>query len=332
MLKHKTSLRIIINSLIGSVLIIIWLKFVSLEEIFKVLAQTKINIAAIFFVFFLASAFLRSLRLKVLLKRYNLPIKELTCLSLLGQFLSFSIPIRAGEIAKGLYLSNRFKLPFGQSLIWVLIDRFLDFWTNLLLISTLLFVVTVNIPANLANFLKVAFLLFSLAVSFILISNALIKKLTLVISRFIFIDSLKKVFLKVSSIIIDGFAVLQRKPSELLILIVLSILALISDWLMWHFVFISVGVYFKPLEGLLGSLLSALTFLIPSLPGYVGSAEAANLAVFGGILGLDPNLASAGAVLYHILAAVALLVTGIASIYFLKFDLGRLWQKIKRED
>ena len=41
------------------------------------------------------------------------------------------------------------------------------------------------------------------------------------------------------------------------------------------------------------------TFLIPAAPGYVGSAEAAGLAVFSFGLGLDEVYVSAGTVISH---------------------------------
>ena len=58
-------------------------------------------------------------------------------LNLLCQFLSFMIPVRAGEITKSAYLTSQFDLPLGKSLIWVFVDRFFDFWVILFLIAAL---------------------------------------------------------------------------------------------------------------------------------------------------------------------------------------------------
>jgi len=69
-----------------------------------------------------------------------------------------------------------------------------------------------------------------------------------------------------------------------------------------------------------------------SAPGYVGSAEVSGLAVFGGVLGLESNLASAATVLMHIITTVCLLVFGITSLYLLKFDLGQVWRKVRKGD
>ena len=106
---------------------------------------------------------------------------------------------------------------------------------------------------------------------------------------------------------------------------------LISDSFIWLALFNSLGVEVALPKVILGTSLAALTFLIPAAPGYVGSAEAAILAVFGGIIGISNNLVSAVAVLFHILTVVLLLIAGISSLYLLKFDLNLVWKKFRRQ-
>ena len=70
-------------------------------------------------------------------------------LTFLSQLLSFTIPVRAGEIAKGVYLSTEYNLHFGKAIIWVFLDRFLDFWAVLGLSLILLLVIPTNLPQGL---------------------------------------------------------------------------------------------------------------------------------------------------------------------------------------
>ena len=63
-------------------------------------------------------------------------------------------------------------------------------------------------------------------------------------------------------------------------------------------------------QGILGNALNAFTYLIPSAPGFIGSAEAAGLAVFSGVLGLSVDIASAGTVFAHILTLIVLAILG----------------------
>lgn len=319
----KVLIRVVVNSLLGLVLIFIWSRFVNFNELINTLKTTNIQLALVFFLFFCLSSFIRSLRLKFLLIKQKVSLKDLIYVTFLGQFLSFMVPIRAGEIAKSVFLFSQYKLPLSHSIVWILLDRFLDFWTNLALVGILIMFTKSNVPGNFGA------LLFLIFASFSLISLFMIYKSDLTKSIVIFFTKKTKIG-NITNSIIDGFEVLRRKPLDLLILLALSLSALISDALMWLYVLLALGVQLGHLEVLLGSLLSALTFLIPAAPGYIGSAEASTLAVFSGVLRLPANLASAAAVLYHILAAFALPVTGILSLYLLKFDLNLVWKQIKR--
>lgn len=319
----KVLIRVAVNSLLGLVLIFIWSRFVNFNELLNTLKTTNIQLALVFFLFFCLSSLLRSLRLKFLLIKQRVPLKDLIYVNFLGQFLSFMVPIRAGEIAKSVFLFSQYKLPLSRSIVWILLDRFLDFWTNLALVGILMMFTKSNVPGNFGA------LLFLIFASFSLVSLFMIYKSDLTKSIVIFLTKKTKIG-HIANSIIDGFEVLRRKPLELLVLLALSLSALISDALIWLYVLFALGVQLGYLEVLLGSLLSALTFLIPAAPGYVGSAEASTLAVFSGVLSLPANLSSAAAILYHILAAIALLVSGLTSLYLLKFDLKLVWKQIRK--
>lgn len=258
-----------------------------------------------------------------MLIKQKVSLKDLIYVNFLGQFLSFMVPIRAGEIAKSVFLFSQYKLPLSHSIVWILLDRFLDFWTNLALVGILIMFTKSNVPGNFGALLFLIFASFSLVSSFMIYKSDLTKSILIFFTK-------KTKLGSIANSIIDGFEVLRRKPFELLILLALTLSALISDALMWLYVLLALGVQLGYLEVLLGSLLSALTFLIPAAPGYVGSAEASTLAVFSGVLRLPVNLSSSAAVLYHILAAIALLVSGLTSLYLLKFDLKLVWKQIRK--
>ncbi|MBI3486090.1 flippase-like domain-containing protein [Candidatus Daviesbacteria bacterium] len=331
MLSFKAFLRILINSLVGVVLVLIWLKFVNLSELLKVLKTTDLKYIFGVLAFFAISSVLRSIRLKILLNSISIPLKNLIFLSFLSQLLSFIIPLRVGEISKSVYLSTQYSLPLTKSVIWILLDRFLDFWGNLMLISILILFVAIKLPSNFQLIVFLVLLIFTILTILMIKSIFLSKKILEFFSSFLFFPKLKRTFLNTTLTVIEGFEILDRHPLELLQLILISLLALFSDAFIWFFIFASLNINLGLAKTLLGSLISALTFLIPSAPGYIGSAEAAGLAVFGGILGLNPNLASAVAVLNHLLTTIAILISGLASLYFLKFDLNLVFKKVFRK-
>ncbi len=327
----KLLIRIAINTAIGIVLVFVWLHFVNLGQIIQTLKTVKLNYVTLFFGFFILSTCFRALRLKILLEGYRIPLLRLIFLNFLSQFLSFTIPIRAGEITKSVYLSTQLSQPIAKTLIWVLIDRFLDFWINILLLSLLILIVPINIGSQFRVIIFAALIIFSLLTMIMINSSIFSKQLISFTSHFFIFKRVKKIFLSLAEAILEGFSILKRTPQELALLLFVSALAAISDSLIWFFVFLSFGVKISSLKLLLGSLFSALTFLIPAAPGYIGSAEASGLAVFSGILGLDPNIASAAAVLAHILTILALPIFGIISLYLLKFDLKLVWKKLTKK-
>ena len=146
MLNKSLLIKIGINSLLGLVLIFIWSRFVNLADVFKILAKADLKLAFIFFITFSLAGIFRGIRLKILLHRHKIPLKDAVMIHYLSQFVSFMIPIRAGELTKSVYLTSQFNLPLGKTVTWVFIDRALDLLMVLIFIAVLLpFIPTNNL-------------------------------------------------------------------------------------------------------------------------------------------------------------------------------------------
>lgn len=328
----KILLKITFNSALGLILVFIWSRFVSFAEILKVLKTVDLRFALLFFALFALSGGVRALRFKLLLDKYHLPFKDVLMLTYLGQFLSFLIPVRVGEMSKSVYLTSQFDLPLGKTITWVFVDRFMDFLGVLLFIAIFLLFIPTALPVNTQLGAFGLLFFFNLFFIFALKSENWIKKIMVFLSNFLVFSNIKKWFVAFTHNIIEGFEVLRREPKEIFVLLTLTFLALLSDSLAWLFVFKSLSVNLGVAKSILGNALIALTFLIPSAPGYVGSAESFGLVVFGGILGMEANATSAALVLFHILTLLMMLVLGVGSLYFLKFDLRLVWKKITGKD
>ncbi len=315
----KIVVRIALNSLLGIILIFVWSRFVNLGEIGQVLQTVDLRYALGFVVFTILSTILRAARLKLLLISYRIPVLTLTALNFLSQFLSFTIPIRAGEVSKSIYLSSRYDLPIGKTVVWILLDRFFDFWAVLLLIAGLLWVLPVNLPQSSVYLVFFGLAGFTLGAAIVLISQNFARRLARLVPP----------LTKFSLTIIDGFDILRMGPLRWLAVVVLTLLACISDSLVWLSSLWALGVDLTPLQSLLSSSLLSLTFLVPAAPGYVGSAEASGLLILSGVMGVNPTLASSATVFNHLLTAVTLPTLGLISLYFLKFNLGVVWKKLR---
>lgn len=331
-MNYKLVLRILINTAIGAILIFFWFKLVDIRAVFETLKTVSLWVLPIPLFCFLAAGFLRALRLKILLSNYKLKTMNVWFLTMLGQLLSFTIPVRAGEIAKAVYLSTHYQIPFGKSIIWIFLDRFLDFWFSLSLALFMVLFIPTNLPSNFKPILGIMVIGITFTSLFILFFPDFVKKLFKFASYLLILPSLKNLFNKFTGFIIESFIFLKKGPKESLLIILTTISALVFEALSWFIIFKSfrMGQNLDFLTAQLGSLLSALTYLIPAAPGYIGSAEAAGLVVFSYALGLDKTLVSAVTVLIHALTLFYILSAGLISLYLLKFNLNLVWKKFKK--
>lgn len=323
-------LKILFNAVLGIILIFVWSRFVDLNQIISNLSKVNfIFLGPVFFFMFLSPA-IRAIRLKIFLaETAKIRLLDLIFLNGAAQMLNFFIPIRAGEVVKGIYLNTRYKLPLGKSVIWIFIDRFVDFLTVLLLAVILFFIVPTSLSITFIIIITIILISALLLTSLIIYQANFAKNLFNFLKHLLIFNHIKIYFDKFSNFILGSFAILNRRPKDLGFLIGLTILAYGADAAIWYFTFIALGVNQDFLKMYLGQALSALTYLIPAAPGYVGSAEASGLLILSGIFKISPNLASSMIVLFHILSAIFILIFGLISIYSLKINLGFIWQRIK---
>lgn len=318
----KTLIRIVANTILGIILVLVWLHFVNINEILATLKTVDLLYVLPMMVLIFSSLCIRAYRLKYFLQPFvNINYWQLLFLNGTALMLNFLIPIRAGDLAKGVYLAGHYKLPMAKSIIWIFLDRFLDFITAVVLSVLLLMFVPNQLPNSFI------FVLVGLSFGLILMVYLMVYRVNVaqrVFKALRLFESLYRFFL-------TTFTIFKRKPKEVLVLVLFTFLAYASDTLIWYFTFISLGSYQELVKLYLVQLLSALTYLIPAAPGYVGSAEASGLLVFTGIFGIDVNLASSVTVIFHIVTAVFILIFGSVSIYFLKFDLGGVLKKVFRK-
>ena len=338
MLSKSTITKILINSTLGIILILIWLQFVDLSQIVSTISKANLWPLLIAFVFMLLSSVVRAIRLKVFLHEVKkIHLKDLIFLNGVAQMLNFFIPIRAGEIAKGVYLNTHYNLPLGKSVVWVFLDRFVDFLVVLMLAGVLLLIIPTSLnitfksDSSQASLIKIIAVIFlaALAVAYLAIFQSnFTKKIVNFLKTIFIVNNIKIYFERFSHFILESFSILNRHPKDLILLIFITIIAYIVDAAIWYFTFIALGQNQDFLKMYLGQLLSALTYLIPAAPGYIGSAQVSGLLILSGVFGIEPNLASAMIVLFHISYAVFVIVFGLISVFSLKIDLGLIFKKV----
>lgn len=321
-------LKILLNSTIGVILIFIWSRFVDLGQIFSILSAINLYYLGPIFCFMLISPIIRALRLKIFLSNTaQIKFQDLIYLNGVAMILNFFIPIRAGEIAKGIFLNTQYKLDLGKAIVWIFLDRFLDFLVVLLLTAVLLGFGNLKLPATFQISVAVVFIV-TLLLTYIAVFQVKFARKIIIFIRHLLIEKHIKIYFdKAALFILDAFSILRRSLKDLVIMVGLTILAYIVDAAVWYLTFIAIGFKEDFWKMFLGQLLSALTYLVPAAPGYVGSAEASGLLILSGIFGIAPNLASAMTVLFHILSAIFVIIFGLISIFSLKINLGLILKK-----
>ncbi|MDP3733563.1 MAG: lysylphosphatidylglycerol synthase transmembrane domain-containing protein [Candidatus Daviesbacteria bacterium] len=322
-------LKILFNTALGLILIFVWSRFVNLSEIFSNLSKVNVVYLVPVFLFLFLSPVIRAVRLKIFLSEIKkIKLLDLIFLNGAAMMLNFFIPVRAGEILKGIYLSTNYKLPLGKSVIWIFIDRFVDFLAVLLLATGLFFIVPTSLSITFIIII-VMILITALFLTYLAVVRIdFAKKVFNFLRGFLILKPIKIYFDKFSTFVLESFSVLDRHPKDLALMMGVTVLAYAADAAIWYFTFISLGANQNFFKMYLGQVLSALTYLVPAAPGYVGSAEASGLLILSGIFGIQPNLASAMIVLFHVLSALFVLIFGLISIYSLKINVGSLLKRV----
>lgn len=322
-------LKILFNTILGVVLIFVWSRFVDLNQIAVNLSKANLLYLGPIALFMLLSPVIRALRLKVFLAEIKkIKLLDLIFLNGAAMMLNFFIPIRAGEILKGVYLNTNYNLGLGKSVVWIFMDRFVDFVVVLLLAVVLFFIVPTTLNINFIIIITVI-LTTALFLTYLMVFRVdFTRKLFNFLKYLLIVNSIKIYFDKFSTFILESFSILKRHPKDLALMIVITVLAYAADAAIWYFTFVALGVNQNFFKMYLGQVLSALTYLIPAAPGYVGSAEASGLLILSGLFGIQADLASAMIVLFHIASAIFVLIFGLISIYSLKIKVGALLKKL----
>ncbi len=320
--------KILFNTILGIVLIYIWSRFVDLPQIMLTISKVNLFYLLPIFLLMLLSPIIRAVRLKIFLAEIKkISLKDLIFLNGVAMILNFFIPIRAGEVAKGIYLNTEYSLNLGKSIVWIFLDRFVDFLVVLLLAGVFLFLIPTSLNTTVINVITIMLILTLLLTYLAVFQLDFSGKIISFLRPLLIEKHIKIYFDRLTSFILDSFSILDRHPKDLSFMVLLTVLAYGVDAGIWYFSFLSLGMKMDFLKMYLGQLLSALTYLIPAAPGYVGSAEASGLLILSGVFGVGANLASAMIVLFHIISAVFVLVYGLISIFSLKIDLNLILKK-----
>jgi uncharacterized protein (TIRG00374 family) len=311
----------VLGLLIGIGLLVAASRFVDLPATFHLMQQRLTTpqgvLLALLASLALVLAFsMRALRWKVLLNPVG-KVRSLTVLQLflIGVFLNFLLPIRAGELAKSLVLKRKTGIPLSQSLPTITMDKAFDLLPALFVIAAVP-LVGAHLDIKLWSVLVLAngcllglFLFILLAAWKRTLALGLLQRGTGMLPKAL--GSKIEGFL---TGFVDALLLSAKNPRVLLSAVLLTGVAVICDGLYNYFAFWTIGYHITFGEALVGYLLFNLFYLLPSPPGQVGSNEVVALLIFTGLLHLAPEQVIAMAVFFHPWSGLLMCVMGMASL------------------
>jgi uncharacterized protein (TIRG00374 family) len=315
-MSRKRLISLIFATLIGVLLIVLWLRTVDPGQLLQRMKGVKANYVLLSAAVYLSAYFVRSRRWNLLLSRYPGISQWHTWLySMGGNWVNYMIPLRLGEVVKAWFVKRNHGVPMMKVFPSIFIDKTFD--------TIAIFFVIVMIP-----FLKVRLstgfmvLLGALAVVF-LVSLAVI--LFSAKRKHSVTKALKKLVawlplgLKTKlngyiEMFVEGLNLFEHHWTRLILAILLTALGLALDGLYFFLLFHAFGIAYPFALVLFGYTLINLSYALPQPPAQLGSNEWMMIIIFSVGFGLTRHDASAIMAFAHVLTAFLMSGVGIFAI------------------
>ncbi|MBI4439690.1 flippase-like domain-containing protein [Candidatus Woesearchaeota archaeon] len=311
----KKIITIALTSIAGVLLLLAWFMFIDIGQVISNLRSINPFFLGIAVVFYVLSFFLRSVRWNVIMRRIKtMGIWRTFVLYMAGNYINFLVPIRAGELAKSLFLKKTDSIPIATSFPAIVFDKILDLLPVFLIIILIPFIglrLSETLWLVLLIVLVICLILFSLFYLGIRNQGALLK---LFKAGFFWLPPrFKGRAFDFFQSGIGGLSIAKQKPRAISFIILLTMAAVVTDTLYMTFIFRAFGVSLSIFLIFIGYTLFNLSYVLPTPPAQIGSAEVILLLIFSGAFGVEKNIMSSIIVVIHSITGLYILFSGIIS-------------------
>ena len=308
-------IRLGLQTAVGVALLWLWLRTVSLPEVF---AHARVHnwwAVALMIVLFLLTSVIRARRWLLLLRPLA-PVGMVRAFAMnaAGSLLNYVLPIRSGDAARAWWLWRRHRIPAGSALATIVIDKACDLAAVALVLAALEVVAltgAVRAPRGLAGAAALAIALLAAVLGTATIGPRVARS-----------GLARRVLPAKFASGLAGQAFAFRAgarglwtPGLAARLAGLTAVALVIDSFSFTLLFAAVGIDVPLLKAMAAYPALLLSFAVPAGPGYLGNLEVAGSLVLGGGLGLASGVAAGAIVLYHAITAANVLVLGLLSFF-----------------
>lgn len=314
-MKNKKS--IFIGITIGLVCLAIWIYLIDFAELKYYLQKINLLYLIFFSLFYIFAYLLRSIRWKIIINPvYRMGIREAFAYFMSGMLINYLIPIRAGEIAKSIFLKKNEDVSISYSLPTIFIDKLTDLFP-IILIIVLVPILGVQLNDVLRGFIVAIFVLYLIFVFILIFSmkNRDLMHTILMKTRIILPKRFEKRLESFFYNFVDGMNILKGRVKDTLLVYGLTFVAMLSEGFFIYMVFKGLGYSQNNfIHILFGYTLMNLTYIFPTPPAQIGSNEFMWVIIFSFALGIDKNLTGAAVAIAHILTGLIIFIFGTLSL------------------
>ena len=329
----KKNIFALIVTLIFTFIVFYNIDFAQVITTFKIFQLKYLWILGFFFVIIMM---LRALRWKVLLPDNNCRFSDLYSIYMTSNLLNVFLPARAGDIFRGCYFGDKYKISKLNVLGTVAAERILD---GLTVVGILLIGMSCYGHSSFMIKLSVtASILFavSFGIMFYICKNKLVDNICLYIKEFS-----KKFPVKISEFVIKnidkinpflnsfvmGFETFTKK-NKLIYALFLCVIAWTGDCLFVNILLHGYNIHISWVAGLLVTSFIALSTIIPSSSMYVGLYQYAFILALE-LFGVEKSVALSVALSHQI---ILIIVYSIVSLFYLFKNNIKIREEINAEN
>lgn len=317
------ALRTSVAILAGALLLLVFLRLLDVGAAFRRLAHLSVGLALLSGAVFLAAYVVRALRWRVLLRPYRVRIRTVAAIYQVATFLNWLLPVRGGEVAMSLLLRHTDGIPIGRSFATVSMDKAMDLLPAIGLLA-LTPLVGIHLGHGLLWLLVPATAMAGLGVLTLIVLAWRPERAVALVGSLLGALLPGRAWQRIEPAIVqflDTLAALLRRPRTLLAAGAFTLVAIGLDAMFCLLAFRAVGVALSARVALYGYTVYNLSFILPSLPGQVGSNELVGLAVFSGLFGVPRSGVGAMFLFSHPLTGILMTCSGLCCLRALGLSL-----------
>jgi uncharacterized protein (TIRG00374 family) len=308
---------------VGAILTLTFLHLVNVGTVYRHLTHLNVGIALLCGVTFLAAYVVRAMRWRVLLLPNRVSIRQAAAIYQIAIFLNWLLPIRGGEVAMSLLLRRSTGIPVNESLAAVSMDKAMDLIPAVGLLALMPFV-GLQVSSSLWLVLAGAMAAGCFGIGFLVLAawrrNWAVALLARPLETLLPGDARNRVRPFISGFT-DTLMALFHRPRILLVAAAYTVVAISLDALFCLLAFEAVGVAVPVLVVLYGYTLFNLSFVLPSLPGQVGSNELIGLLIFSGVFRVGRSGVGAMFLFSHPWTGLLMACSGLTCLSAMSLDL-----------